>query len=413
MPRIYCPNTIKDCLCEGDVFGNFSAEAPDKDRFLSVDFVTASPLLGNLFGSLGCKSWCWSTISQLDADNCAKAQATLCTFDPPPNNPNPPLVTYSNTAQSCSYTCPDGRINTVTINAGAVVSLTQAQANAIAYSLACSQAEQNAHCGNASPIVYYSEEITQRCAADAANSEFVITIPAGTYTSNISQDFANILAEEAAFAIIFDQCYWLNTEFTLECPEGTTGDAVTIPAGTYMSKFSQEDADNQAGVAASEALECENDFDCGSTPQSVGAATWVHGSGNTPPCGDFSVSGGSGPWSVTTNNTTCTSQFIEIVSSICNPGEPYEITVTAPWNKSGTYLSSQSHIIQLQLAINNSVTHDTRDLGSGPFTPMVASGMLAQGVSTVKIRVAMSLIPNPSLTAFSTSDLTITPLSPP
>lgn len=75
------------------------------------------------------------------------------------------------------------------------------------------------------------------------------SIAANTYTAD-TQEAADSLAAANL------QCHYENAEQTATCPEGETGDPVTIPAGTYSSLVSQEDADAQAAAAAEAALVC-------------------------------------------------------------------------------------------------------------------------------------------------------------
>lgn len=68
---------------------------------------------------------------------------------------------------------------------------------------------------------------------------------------------------------ILVQCQqtFLNTEQTAECPEGETGDSVTVVAGQYSSTVSQADADAQALAAAEAQLECCDE--CPECPDTV------------------------------------------------------------------------------------------------------------------------------------------------
>jgi len=87
----------------------------------------------------GCKRICESTVSQEDADLCAVRQAIECTIDDPPGvdpgNPRPPNRKYYNTVQECTKGCGTG-----TVEAGTIVSYTQADADARAKGLACKRA---------------------------------------------------------------------------------------------------------------------------------------------------------------------------------------------------------------------------------------------------------------------------------
>jgi hypothetical protein len=59
---------------------------------------------------------------------------------------------------------------------------------------------------------------------------------------------------------------FFSVEQTADCPEGTTGESVTIPAGAYSSTVSQEAANALALAAAQAGLECVEDETAPSTP---------------------------------------------------------------------------------------------------------------------------------------------------
>jgi hypothetical protein len=85
-----------------------------------------------------------------------------------------------------------------------------------------------------------------------------VNIPANTYSSNVSQADANqqalSAAQSQAESEMSGNCTWSNSpqSFTATCPSGQTGTPVTItiPAGQYTSTISQQDANNQALTAA-------------------------------------------------------------------------------------------------------------------------------------------------------------------
>lgn len=104
--------------------------------------------------------------------------------------------------------------------------------------------------------VYYNAEYILECEV---NPDATITIPAGTYSSEVSQNDADQKAIADAIKQRIDnpcQIFW-NTEQTAYCPEGYTGDPVTVAANEYSSFISQDDADAKALTAAQAALECE------------------------------------------------------------------------------------------------------------------------------------------------------------
>ncbi len=140
MPNIPCNNVLKACLpCLDDPLRNFSSEDPDFEIKLGLRTFIDEIKINETFTSLGCKRLCTSTVSQYDADDCAARQAFECVHD------HVPL--FYNTARACTVQCPDTtQTFTWIIAAGAIVSLSQADANAQAESLACKRAKANRIC---------------------------------------------------------------------------------------------------------------------------------------------------------------------------------------------------------------------------------------------------------------------------
>jgi hypothetical protein len=147
-----------------------------------------------------------------------------------------------------------------------------------------------------------------------------------------------------------------NTEqsFTAECGAGFTGDpvTVTISAGTYTSEVSQEDADAQALAAATSqataALSCTPIplHDCGTTPTSIAASIWTSESGSH---GETVMVAGDGTFSYETSEG---SGGHDTETYICNPcPDPYEITVTI--NASATASGPFSPSMMFSLFIND------------------------------------------------------------
>lgn len=158
MPNIPCNLVLKQCLpCNDSPIANLSAEDPDVDVFIGFKDFSGNPQLGVTFFQLGCKTICFSEVSQLEADLCAERQARECVWEtfrepyPPPNEnppfgpPQPPGI-FLNSAQSCTKTCPDGSAFGATIAAGEVAALSQLEADRIAESLACNLARTQRIC---------------------------------------------------------------------------------------------------------------------------------------------------------------------------------------------------------------------------------------------------------------------------
>lgn len=164
MPVVPCPTKI-DCFpCQDEPILNVSAEAIDVDRYLArFSFLNAIPPIrqypdfdeqgGGIFLQVGCMRWCWSTVSQDDADDCARRQAIECAFGPLiPNMPMPDefhpnrIAIYYNIAQVGTYACPDGNVFSYTVAANVIVATTPGAANAIAFALAKQRAREHRVC---------------------------------------------------------------------------------------------------------------------------------------------------------------------------------------------------------------------------------------------------------------------------
>jgi hypothetical protein len=147
--NIPCPNRIT-CPGTDNPFANLSSEAPDAITFKKVHFFFDFPPIGTTYTKLACAAVYNSTISQADADAQAAIAAELCVHDtwiPPGGGDNPPpVVTYFNTAQSCTVACPDGNLFTYTVPAGTYAALSQAEANQAAHTAACQLAEDHKLC---------------------------------------------------------------------------------------------------------------------------------------------------------------------------------------------------------------------------------------------------------------------------
>lgn len=91
-----CP-TVINCDCSNFPWANLSAELAEPYVFVSPHIIIRNPPLGRIFSQFGCKRWCYSSVSQAEADACAIAQATECatviTTDPPivVDPPDPPV----------------------------------------------------------------------------------------------------------------------------------------------------------------------------------------------------------------------------------------------------------------------------------------------------------------------------------
>lgn len=178
---IPCALANKKCLpCNDDPIANLSAEDPDQDVFIgfSDGLPGDDPRLGMTYSQTACKTICYSTVSQEEADDCALAAAQECKYvswapgpNPPippgpngphdkpgpngcttpgcipPEFPNPHIPIFRNSRQCCDAECPNGQTFTDCVAAGTVVdNFSQALANAKAHSLACNRANTGKIC---------------------------------------------------------------------------------------------------------------------------------------------------------------------------------------------------------------------------------------------------------------------------
>jgi hypothetical protein len=170
-----CALALKQCLpCNDDPIRNITAEAPDVDVFIGYRDFKWNPFLGDTYFQLGCKSFCFSEVSQQEANLCAIRAAEECVWDGgqppgppvppgpndtggkgghglPPSNPRSPIRRFGNRVQTCDALCSDGSTFTETVPAGTITELSQALADEKAKSQACRLAQQNLFCISAAP----------------------------------------------------------------------------------------------------------------------------------------------------------------------------------------------------------------------------------------------------------------------
>ncbi len=114
--------------------------------------------------------------------------------------------------------------------------------------------------------IYYNKAISEvfirNCGPGYQGGEYTYTVPANKYSSTIGQWVVDMLAQKEldqsgqafADADVHTPCYpiFLNVEksktFTRQCEDGYAGSTINyiVPAGTYSSIISQEDADQKA-----------------------------------------------------------------------------------------------------------------------------------------------------------------------
>lgn len=222
MAAIPCANRSVCCDADNEsALANFSMEAADPNRFLSGRQYIFDPPLGTKWGALSCSGWCWSTVSQQDADLCALNQQQSCVVTPPdpdppsdPNNPLPPgggpngnqgwqdpdghpTELFPNQAQTCSGECPDGTPYSYTLPAGSIYAITQELANYKAYGFACKLAVQTSLCIlTNSPLISGCPGDTYLAALSASGGKLPITwsIVGGSLPPGLTMSSAGIIS---------------------------------------------------------------------------------------------------------------------------------------------------------------------------------------------------------------------------
>ena len=142
------------CLDPSTPFSNLSAELPDSEIFVSLNWgqELVAPPLGSDFTATSCLGVATSTVSQEDADlDAAQANADCIGGIFPEGSPGTniygqpvtvkrPQTVYRNQPQSVTLICPDGLPFIYTINAGRFSGASLYAANASAFSWAEQQA---------------------------------------------------------------------------------------------------------------------------------------------------------------------------------------------------------------------------------------------------------------------------------
>ncbi len=145
VPLIACPNKIV-CECSDDPVRNLSAEDADRDRHISNYNLIILNDFQVGYRQYACKTLCYSTVSQEEADDCARRAALECVDPFPPGEPTGHATLFANAAVTQTVNCPDGTQFSWTIPAGEFIALNQATANAIAASVAKNRAQQHRIC---------------------------------------------------------------------------------------------------------------------------------------------------------------------------------------------------------------------------------------------------------------------------
>jgi len=253
---------------------------------------------------------------------------------------------WENEEVSYTASCSNGQTGSdseYTVEAGEFSSLaSQADANAQALAYAQVQAIAGLTC------VWENTEqtFTATCpgsivdgdispAGAQIGDEVTVVVPAGDYTSTVSQEDADAQALAAAqdSAELDLECYWANSpqSFTAVCPEGYFGDPVlvTIPVATYTSEDSQADADEQALDAATE--QAEEDLECFLCPTTLPSVQYDSAEADLEKCGYEEFADPSTPPKIyKVMDTEGTEAYAQFGGTGCVPDE-YNPLETGTW----------------------------------------------------------------------------------
>lgn len=130
--KIPCPVVI---TCPDPLLSNYSMEQSDGPSFHSVAFPIFDPYDPSWRATNCIGQECESTVSQEDADLCARRLSDECQG-----------ATFFSSSASCSTLCFDGLAFVYTVPAGLFVSTSQDLANRIAFEYACLKARQHIIC---------------------------------------------------------------------------------------------------------------------------------------------------------------------------------------------------------------------------------------------------------------------------
>jgi len=224
-----CPTAVT-CPCNESPVMNLSMETDDPVTYVGMRWPVPPPDM--IFSAKDCLGlWCYSLISQEDADLCAQRYADLCGGQK-----------FLNTEQTCTVTCPDGSSSTFTCPAGIFAGDSQAAADAKAKAWACQAATIS--CQN--PRFFNTAQDCTVTCPDGSTESW--TVPAGVFYAP-TQPGANLLAYNWACNAATSLCqgivYWNTPQScTATCPNGGTA-TFTCPAHMFFAS-TQGEADAQA-----------------------------------------------------------------------------------------------------------------------------------------------------------------------
>jgi hypothetical protein len=183
------------------------------------------------------------------------------------------------------------------------------------------------------------------CASGYLGNQATYVVPAGIYTSSVSQAEADQQAQNDVttngqnYANTNATCYqvWYNVEKTgtftrNNCGTGSTGSTVTytVAAGTYMSTISQADADQLATIAFNNGGQAYANANgtCSAVPCSITVA-----SGYSTVVTNASASGSTVTFVMVFYPSSTmfagSSYFIGTINGVCRPSTTRTVTTTA------------------------------------------------------------------------------------
>lgn len=156
-------------------------------------------------------------------------------------------------------------------------------------------------------------------------------------------------------------------------------------------------------------IAAQQGFDCGETPASIQNAQWEDKEVAFPFGGDITNGDGSFSITVTTSSTAGSK-----ITTICNPGEAYDIVVTVDYDTSGNVQFSPSgYPISFSVFIDGvPMDSQTSDAVTGaPGTFILNATIPAESTVQLELNAGFLAIGGPSATFFG--NLTVRPLTPP
>lgn len=165
----------------------------------------------------------------------------------------------------------------------------------------------------------------------------------------------------------------------------------------------------------------ESAFDCGGDPSDISAAVWAQSAlGGQPPLATVPIVAASAAWSIEYNTTTQIQNFMSsYCAKFCNPGDEYQLRLTVPWDNVGSVIATPPTLFTVKFGRTNynsttvvDLVQSSQDvLDPSPYPDFVLD-LTIPAASKMGFVVTMTFLlsPAPSVTSFSTSNLSIAPV---